>query len=120
MAPEREDGRLEGLPLLLFWVGAPTEGLLRVGATAVDYKRKRHQQGAADILALSPGLSHQPALPPTPLHPPTLTPTPSSRTPHSSQLTPLGQIGPFLPIGGNSEKGRKTDPLQRARVGRER
>lgn len=114
MAPEREDGRLEGLPLLLFWVGAPTEGLLRAGATAVDYKRKRHQQGAADILTLSPGLSHQPVLPRTHCTPP----SPPLHT--SSQLTPLGQIGPFLPIGGNSERGRKTDPLQRARVGRER
>lgn len=109
MAPEREDERVEGLPLLLFWVGAPTEGLLRAGATAVDYKRKRYQQGTADISALSPGLSHQPILPPPPMH-----------TPHSSQLAPLGQIGPFLPIGGNPERGRKTDPLQRARVGRER
>jgi hypothetical protein len=70
VAREREDGRLEGLPLLLFWVGAPTEGLGRAAATAADYKRKRHQPGAADISVLSPGLSHQSILPhPSPAHP---------------------------------------------------
>lgn len=74
VAPEREDGRLEGLPLLLFWVGAPTEGLVRAGTTAADYKRKRHQQGAADISLLSP------------VRPPPLSPHPNPHA-HTSLLT---------------------------------
>lgn len=88
----------------------PQRGRVSARATAAGYKRKKQQQGAADISVLSPVWGHQfPLHPPTPIH-----------TPHSSQPAPLEQMDSSLPIGGNQRGGRKTDPLLSTRVVRER